>query len=307
MRRPATLVAIGLSIALVACSRPVPPSDSVAPSDTGRQSEPPATATASGPLTLEAQGNGLAFGITLDRAVVEPGGTVTLDLLLRNGRDEPVPFLPACGESTASVRAAVPTDPAGLDWPALGGTFKSYVLEQGLAPGGVPALEPLALPARGGDCEANAELAPGDAYEARLTWTASYVGGVGLIPGEYPFTAQIGVDAVQRGGLVQVETMTVEATVTVAGDAPTLLTAGQAIDVILADPRFAGWLQLQPPESWANANIFLEGGVGEGIVPPVAHWSIELFREPRNWAIAYVDPVTGEHLGTHLCNQPCDR
>ncbi len=302
LRAAATILLAGALVG--ACSAPLPPS-LAPPPDAARSPEASASA-ASGPVPLQAHAADVSLTVGLDRAVVEPGGTLAIVLTVANGRTTPLELLPPC-DGAAVVRAAVPSVPDGLDWPELPGAFKTYVLEQGLAPGGVPAFEPLDLPARGRSCEATAVLAPGDTYEARLTWNAEYVADVPLIPDDYPLTVTLGYDPVRGGGLTRVEQLVLDTTITVAGDGPTLLTAGQAIDVVLADPRFAAWLQRQPMASWANANIFLEGGVGQGIVPPVAHWDIELFREPRNWAIAYVDPIGGGLISIHYCDQPCDR
>lgn len=41
-------------------------------------------------------------------------------------------------------------------------------------------------------------------------------------------------------------------------------------------------------------------------MPAGPAWEIDLFREPRNWAIAFVQPYTGE-LSLNFCNVPCGR
>ncbi len=300
--RRAAALAVAATL-LAGCAAPVPPP----PATPSPEPSADGAAGPSAPVRVEAQASDVILEVTLDPAVVAPGGRVTIHLRLTNGRRTPLEFLPPCEMDTAVVKASVPTDPTGLSWPNLPGEFKAYVLEQGLAPGGVPALQPLDLPARADDCPASGELPPGGTFEARLTWAAEYVAGVPLIPGEYPLHASVGYDPVLRGELTQAQILEVEAPVVVAGDGPTMLTAGQAVDTVLADPGFAGWLHLQPPASWANANLYLQPAVGEGIVPDVPHWSVELFREPRNWAIAYVEPIAGTLLGVHYCNRPCDR
>jgi len=35
-------------------------------------------------------------------------------------------------------------------------------------------------------------------------------------------------------------------------------------------------------------------------------WNVELFREPRNWAIGSVDASTGQLRALQFCKRPCD-
>ena len=105
--------------------------------------------------------------------------------------------------------------------------------------------------------------------------------------------------------------LSAEGSIRVAGDAPRVVTAGGALDALLADARFAAWLPLQPSATWSGANLFLQSSPGvSGNVPPGPNWEIDLFREmgvPRNWAIGYVDAFSGEVRNLAICNDPCDR
>ena len=105
--------------------------------------------------------------------------------------------------------------------------------------------------------------------------------------------------------------MAAEGLVRVEGEPPRLVSAGQAVDALLADERFASWLPLQPPTTWSNANLFLQSmPAAAGIVPAGPTWEIDLFREvgvPRNWAIGFVDAFTGQLRNLAFCNDPCDR
>jgi hypothetical protein len=165
--------------------------------------------------------------------------------------------------------------------------------------------------------------------EKTLSWTADLARGLPALTGSVPFEVTVAHDPAPRpsptptasplpgqgpmisGGWVQhYEELTVDGSLTIAGPAPRLVTAGEALDIVLADPGFATWLAAMPRSTWTNANLYLQTGSGEGIVPVQPAWSVELFRErgvPRNWAIGYVDAVSGELLGLHYCNNPCDR
>ena len=107
------------------------------------------------------------------------------------------------------------------------------------------------------------------------------------------------------------KSLTASGQIRVAGDAPRIVTAGEAIDALLADRRFARWLPKQRPKTWSNANLFLQTWPrAEGIVPVGPSWEIDLFREigvARNWAIGFVDPFTAEVRNLEFCDIPCDR
>ncbi|MES1239351.1 MAG: hypothetical protein ABUL57_00665, partial [Chloroflexota bacterium] len=99
--------------------------------------------------------------------------------------------------------------------------------------------------------------------------------------------------------------------ITIAGNAQDLLSEGEVVDAMLADSRFSTWLATQPSRTWSVANLGLRNmGEAQGIVPPGPSWEVDLFREvgvPRNWAIGFVDPVTGQVLNLAFCNVPCAR
>ena len=57
-----------------------------------------------------------------------------------------------------------------------------------------------------------------------------------------------------------------------------------------------------------NANLFLQGrAFGVDVLPEVPYWDVELYREPRNWAVLYIDAMSGDVLRRNFCNIPCDR
>ena len=149
----------------------------------------------------------------------------------------------------------------------------------------------------------------GATYETGVAWTAQIVGGVPAVPGPAPFSISMLHDLVPAAnGLVQAETLEVTGEITVLAGAPSAVSAGIALDATIADRAFSKWLAEQPRSSWVNANLFLQpGAIGVAVLPSVPYWAVELFREPRNWAIYYVDAMTGKVLDRNFCNIPCDR
>jgi hypothetical protein len=282
-------------------------------------------------MMLHAQDDGLTLDVEVADPTVTPGDDVRIRVVLRNARPDPVRYPAGCeGPIRMSARVPLPLDPPGRSWNGVGGEFKTFTLEQGYGPGGMPATDPLTTTAHDGICRSDAsqaELGPGGWLEVALDWPAELVPGVPALPGVIGFRVTFGHDPLPapspepwsgtgapplRGSWIAVyRELAVDGSLTVVGEAPRLVTAGEAIDVLLGDSRFATWLTRLPSTTWSNANLLLRsGGSGAGLVPDRPSWSIELFREigvPRNWAMAYVDPFTGELLGLHFCDIPCDR
>lgn len=267
--------------------------------------------------------DGLTLAVELDRTDVAPGGEVVARVTLRNDRRQEVEYQSTgCRPVVWTVKLRLPVAPEGRAWPGIAGEFKKYALTQGFGPGGVPALQPVDTSPPFPPCQVEpgrTVLGPGAAREWRITWQAEIVAGVPALSGEAPFTISLSYDpdrqaAAAAGGMgilpLRFQTwqqIGVDGTLRIVGDAPRPLSGGEAIDIVLADARFASWLAEQPPASWANANLFLQSWPkDEGIVPAGPSWNVELFREPRNWAIAFVQPHTGR-LELNFCNIPCDR
>ena len=97
---------------------------------------------------------------------------------------------------------------------------------------------------------------------------------------------------------------------TIAGPAPRVISAGQALDALLADPRFSSWLQRQRDSECETANLFLANNQNGGIIPSGPIWDIELFCEtgvPRHFSIAAVDAASGAVRLVNVCDDPCAR
>ncbi len=212
------------------------------------------------------------------------------------------------------VLLAVPLDPSGRAWDGIAGEFKRYALTEGFREGGLPMDAPGWVRATVAQCRqsggSEVMVAPGTTAEVAGTWTAMLVDGVPALPGPVILRVRVGYDPTGNGKFKTYEQLAVDRRILIVG-APKVLTAGEALDALLDDQRFSTWLSEQPKETWSTANDFLLNyGVGQGIVPVGPSWEIDLFREigvPRNWAIGYIDPYTGELRNLTFCNDPCDR
>jgi hypothetical protein len=257
--------------------------------------------------------------------VVKPGGTIAVDVTIQSARDVPsIISLDTCHAPVTAVgNLAVPWEPVGRAWDGLEGAFKQFALDQGLAPGAGSARLPYPAYARTEPCPQDygeLTLAPGGSTFARLLFEAIIAGAVPALPGDIPIHLTVAYDRPDPlptpdcnpiCGMMQVpwKILAADGTIRVAGDAPRIVSAGEALDGLLAEERFTTWLAEQPATTWTNANLFLQNATG-GPVPPGPSWEIDLFREqgvPRNWAIGFVDVFSGELLDLTFCNDPCDR
>jgi hypothetical protein len=301
------------------------------PSPEPLASRSPATSTASSPSSSQpgqflAEADGYTLTVTVDRLELAPGETVTFNATFHNGTDRPIDVAgPRCSAGmTGSVTVDLPSMPGGKTWSGIRHTFKEYVLTQAYGPGAVPAFEPLRIDTAGwacGDYTISSQLAPGDLLARSISWKAQIVDGVGALPGRVPFEISAGYDqqngppsyppdytGVRGSWSPMFKMLTVKGELGIVGQGRALKDPGEIIDTVLADKEYAVWLAKQPASSWSNANMFLVSSrTGEGILPKGPAWDIELFREPRNWAIAFIDPFDARLISVHYCNMPCDR
>lgn len=313
MRRLPSLAA--LAIGLSACTAAASP---VGPGGSTASGSPPSPRSTAG-ATFSAESRGLQLVAVFDRVEVEAGGDVSVRLSLHNTRSNDVLFEEPCGADAMVVEVPNPREPAGREWEGIAGVFKAYALGESTgSPIESSIRSPLKTIARALPCHAATEgepglerqtIAAGDTYETTLTWSAELVRDLPAGPGELRFSIDVLYDLESVGnGMVKAETLAVDGTITVLPGGPSTVSAGQAVDAVLADPEFTAWLSKQPRNSWANANLFLQpGATGVDVLPEVPYWDVELFREPRNWAIVYVDARSGAILRTMYCEIPCDR
>jgi hypothetical protein len=322
-RRAWSPLVAAMAMAAGACAGP-----NIVPTETPSQAIVPGASNVDAPPdTITASQDGITVTIALDRSVVEPGQSVLMTATVRNDRLIPtiVGFSDCGAPATISGDVAVPWDPVGKTWDGLAGEFKRFATEQGLAGGGVPADQPVTIYARGDPCEVGNEeirLGPGASTTSIVTWTAQVVEDVPALPGDVPITVGVVYDRPDPPpapvcnplcGLRTIpwKSLAANGVIRVAGGAPRILTAGEAVDALLADERFAAWLPSLPSATWSGANLFLQNmRNGGGIVPPGPTWEIDLFREngvPRTWAIGFVDAFNGRVRNLAFCNDPCDR
>jgi len=317
---------LGLTIALliaVGCASPAPqPTNPAVPASAATD---PAGVEPGRPIA--GTQDGLTVGAVFNRGSVEPGGTITIDVTVRNDRSTPaIVAIGTCGApATLYADVAVPWEPQGRTWDGIAGEFKQYALTQGFGGGGVPANQALRVEPKGQSCPVDpgeVRLLPGETNSKRLTWTAAIVDGVPALPGPIPMHLGLSYDRPDPlptpdcnpfcgMRMIPWKSLSADGAIRVDGNGPRIVTAGEALDAMLSDPQFEAWLPLQPSRTWSNANLFLQSmPSGAGIVPAGATWEIDLFREvgvPRNWAIGFVDAFTGELRNLAFCNNPCDR
>ena len=288
---------------------------------------PPATPAASS--VLSANDNGLSMTVTPANPSVQPGGSVTVTVAIHNGRSGPVVLqTQRCGApALMSFMLPFPVDPAGRVWTGIAGEYKTFALGQTERAGGF--LQPWYADAK--PCSQDngwvLTIQPGETSRASLVWTAVLVEGVPALPGDLDFTVTVGHDPTctpppgrtcgpvgSTGGTAlnwpwTFEDMTASGGVLrIAGDAPKVVTAGQAIDALLSNQRFTNWLTEQPASTWSVANVLLQNpGKAQGIVPAGPSWEVGLTRKvgvQDEWAIGYVDPFSGKVLSLSFCYPP---
>lgn len=281
----------------------------------GAASEPRAS-----PVTTVAEAAGLKLVATFDRMEVAAGGTVTVALSIENTRSTDVVFEEPCETEAMTVELRVPVEPIGREWDGIAAAFKTFALEEST---GSPIESSIRAPVRttaamqschavktaiSGTGVPTTIIGAGATYETVLTWTAEIVRGVPALTGSAPYSIKVLYDLESTGQLIKAETLGVTGSITVMDGARSAISAGEALDAALADPQFIAWLDQHPQAAWVNANLFLQpAAVGVDQLPAVPYWDIELYREPRNWALLYVDVQSGEVLGRTFCDIPCDR
>ncbi len=312
----------------------------VAPAEEGASSSQttviqPRSATASSSIhpsatpTFVAKADGYTLTVTADRLTLAPGGTVTLTATFHNGTALPIDVAgPLCGAGvTAFVTVDLPQGPNGRAWSGIRQTFKDYVLKKSYGPGGVPALDPLQMNISPPSCDGStlsSDLGPGKSISVKFPWKAELVRGVDALPGSVPFTISAAYDlqngppsyppgysGIHGSWIPMFKQLSVKGQFELIGEGMALAGPGEIIDSVIADKKFASWLEQRPASTWSNANLFLYSTPApQGILPKGAFWELDLFREngvPRHWAIATINAFDASLIAIHYCNVPCDR
>jgi hypothetical protein len=318
------LVLVVVAVGLLSCGpRPssAPPTANAAttdrPASNGPASDPPGS-----PATTVATGGGLKLVAAFDRLAVAAGGSVSVELRIENTRSTDVVFEEPCQSDAMTVDVLVPAEPIGRDWDGIAAAFKAYALREGTgSPIESSIRTRLHTTASAASCHATnvggggdggiptTIIGTGTTYETVLTWPAEILLGIPAIPGPAPFSIKVRYDQAQAGGgLIHAATLEARGVLTVLDGARSAISAGMALDAALANRQFATWLGKQPKAAWVNANLFLQpAAIGVKVLPVVPYWDVELYREPRNWAILYIDAKSGGVLGRMFCDIPCDR
>jgi hypothetical protein len=314
-----SLVGIGAAVVLVAVVLgPGSRRPSVAPTSTATVT-PGATATptATRGQTLTATQDGLSLTASLDRTSVEPGGKVTIDVTIHNGRTTWVTYFALCdGAVEMNTTLPLPLEPAGVTWTGIEADLKAAALGKGSVPEDSNDAMPTAIYSV--SCLADhlqRTLGPGETMKSALVWPAEIVGGLPALPGDVPFTialmgppayppAYSGHIGAATGIMVPIgNQLHVAGDIHIVGQAPKLLSKGKVVDAALADPTFAKWLAEQPESTWSGVNLGLENDPAKGSIPE-PRWNLIVFRgqpEHRNWAMAFVDPFSGA-VGLSFCD-----
>lgn len=303
MTRLRPLIAIvAAAVVLGGCIRPSSLPASAAAADT------PAPAVASSTQ------DGLVLTFTIDPVAVQVGEVVAAGVSLSNDGAGPIRYIrTACGlPATVELSLTDPKEPIGRTWDGITGTFKDYALTKASAPGAPVALSPRSVQF-GAVCDGDPSievLEPGKAISGAISGQIEFGDGVPAPPGPVQlvataiYTTAPPAEQPPTGGAlgqssVAMTSVLAEGVVSLTGsDRP--VSAGQALDAVLANEQFSGWLQEQPASTWSGANIWLDG----------AGWHVELFREigvQRNFALAYIDPSTGQVSKVDICRAPCKR
>lgn len=269
--------------------------------------------------------DGLSLSARLNQASIEPGGRVTIETTIHNGRSSPVVYSVTCDSTTIMAAALpLPLDPPGSSWTGVEADLKEAALGRSTVATDTP--DEMDTQTYSGSCSSGFQgertLAPGETITSTLVWSADLVTGVPALPGDVPFTVTLAHDPLSApptypagyqgpiGGWVQYyKQLSVAGQVHVLGQAPSLLSKGQAVDAVLSDPRFDKWLTEQSESSWSQVNMLLGNFEATSIVPAGPSWELDLFREQgvaRNFALAFVDPFTGA-VKVNFCEAPCSR
>lgn len=277
------------------------------------------------PAAMVASKDGVRLEVSLASASVLRGQPIKFHIRVVNGRASAVNYKPSLCNLPATVSALLdlPFDEPGRNWDGIAAAFKTFALTRGDWPGRADDSTQLRIEPRfchGGSDEET--LAPGTSIESDIEIPAEIVTGVPALAGVASISAVLihdikfdppNPDPGSSGlpahcfGCWTSEVLAVDGHVALIGEAPQPISGGQALDALLANPTFETWLAEQSEEAWSGSNLFIWPGGGGGIMPDRPSWQIELFREPRNWAIAFVDVYSGAILSATYCNVPCDR
>lgn len=317
----ARLAALGIGAALLAsgCARGPGDQPSLGPSG--------AAPNASGArhATISSDDGLVTLDVDLASTDVVGGEAIAVTGVLTNRRSTAVTYAnQACGAPIAvTLSASVPVAPAGRTWAGVSDAFKARALASALAPGGLPATDPIPLPLLPIPCTDAADfeltLAPGASVSTTISGASEYATGIPLQGGDATLRIEAGYDRLNgppsyppdytgiRGSWVPAyRPLRLDQPLTIRPPERRVLSIGEAIDAALADTRFARWLNAEPVEACETINLYLANqpaGAGPA-------WQLEVFCTtgvPRQFRILSIDPFTGVVRAVNACDDPYDR
>jgi hypothetical protein len=280
---------------------------------------PPTVSTGDIVATID----GVSLTVHVDPNPVQRGEDVTVIATLRNDRATAVDYSAgACGFSSLRATFPIPWHPTGRTWTGSEGRFKDFVLNNATSGSGVAAWAPITTELLSEPCDETTSelLMPGEVR------TADFTGGVASALGTYPHAATMtfsieaqidrqndpptnepGYTGIPPRFFPIYTTLVAEGVVAIEGPTTDLLTAGEAIDVLLENDEFATWLNDQEPGACPSANLFLSDG------PPPDYeyvaWLIQLICQTGENSYdghGWVDAETGDIVRLEVCPPTCD-
>jgi hypothetical protein len=288
--------------------------------------EEPGTASPTrSPGDVVATIDGVRITVHISPNPVRRGEEVTVLATLRNDRGVAVDYAPGdCAFSGLQGTFPIPWHPTGNTWSGRAGWFKEFVLNHAYGPGAVAAWAPITVDLQAESCDEASPgeglLMPGD--ERTADFSRAVAGALAANPQAQAMTFSVAAQIDRQNDPPTTEpgytgipprffpiytTLVAEGVLAIDGPATDLLTAGEAIDLLLENQEFATWLNDQPPGTCETANLFLTEG------PPPEYeyvaWLIQLMCEtgvPRHDGLGWVDAVTGDIRHLELCERECD-
>ena len=231
---------------------------------------PPPPSTSDAGAAASATRDGIAITLTIERDSLETGQVLRARVQVRSVTAEPVLWWGGgCRlDGTLTVRPDARAEPdQALNWVGDAARLKALLLSGSM----VPAPPGASIDTDGsfdiGDavaCRADRGfnvLEPGGNLDSEVAWQAVDLLGAPLPPGTYRVRASfpwVGPETAVDPALIDLardlEPLVVETPLTLAGNGLDL-TAGQAVDRVLADPDTARWLAAHPEQTWRATNL----------------------------------------------------
>ena len=268
--------------------------------------------------------DGVTLTVVIDPNPVGKDEDVTFVASLRNGRGTDVDSSPGgCAFADLEVTVPIPWEPTGRTWTDREGWFKTFMLRNAYGPGAVAAWAPIGKTLLAKPCDEQTPdvLRPGEVRTADFTRAIRGALRTYQHAGSFAFSITAHIDRQNEPPPVDpgfngipprffpiYRQVSVQGELTIDGRPTDLLTAGEAVDVLLEDERFTTWLNAQKPGTCETANLSLD------TLPPEHEftvWFIQLMCEtedvPRHDGFGAVDAVTGDIRRLELCDLSCDQ